>query len=88
MGVLVIIEGGFGVGKMILLCVDIDVLELLDVIGIVYVFKNLGFNYVCGYDGYVAVLLGAVKVFKKYQDIFLGMIKLVFQLVEEIGVGV
>lgn len=66
MGVLVIIEGGFGVGKMILLCVDIDVLELLDVIGIVYVFKNLGFNYVCGYDGYVVVLLGVVKVFKKY----------------------
>lgn len=66
MGVLVIIEGGFGVGKMILLCVDIDVLELLDVIGVVYVFKNLGFNYVCGYDGYVVVLLGVVKVFKKY----------------------
>lgn len=66
MGVLVIIEGSFGVGKMILLCVDIDVLELLDVIGVVYVFKNLGFNYVCGYDGYVVVLLGVVKVFKKY----------------------
>lgn len=51
-------------------------------------FKVDGKMYVCGYDVYIIILMGVVKLLNEYKNEFLGIVKLLFELVEEIIGGV
>lgn len=59
-GVVGVIKGWIDSGKVVGLCVDMDVLLIYEVMGFEYVFKNEGVMYVCGYDGYMVMFLGVV----------------------------
>lgn len=69
------------------LCVDIDVLLIYEDLGLVYVSQIQGLMYVCGYDGYIVILLFVVYYLVYYGNID-GILQLVFQFVEEMGLGV
>lgn len=68
---------------MIVLCVDIDVLLILEKNEVLYCFINFGVMYVCGYDVYLVSLLGVVKILWMQCVYFVGIIKLIFQFGEE-----
>lgn len=89
-GVVVIIEGG-RLGLKIVLCVDMDVLLVIEQIGLLFVFRVIdqyrgqivGVMYVCGYDVYIVILFGVVEVLVLMKKDLLGQVMLIFQLVEE-----
>lgn len=61
-GVVGVIKGWLDMcGVVIGLWVDMDVLLILEEIGLDYVLKIEGVMYVCGYDGYMLMFLGVVK---------------------------
>lgn len=55
---------GVKLGKMVMLCLDIDVLFILEELGVFFSFEWEGVMYVCGYDFYFLVVLGVVILFK------------------------
>lgn len=59
------------------LWVDMDVLLIFEVIGVDYVLIKEGVMYVCGYDGYIIMLLGVVKYLLEMCN-FLGCVVLIF----------
>lgn len=70
------------------LCVDMDVLLIEEIIGLFWVSMVSGKMYVCGYDGYIIILLVVVKYIVLLVCQFNGMVYLIFQLVEEVIGGV
>lgn len=82
-GVVGFIYGCNGSSKVVALCVDIDVLFIMEVNEVFYKFKNEGVMYVCGYDVYIFFLLGVVCIFNMFREEFDGIIKFIFQFVEE-----
>lgn len=67
-GVVGLIEGKKGKGRVVVLCVDIDVLLIVEVNDVFYKLKNEGVMYVCGYDVYFFFLLGMVKILNELKD--------------------
>ncbi len=85
-GVIATIKGSL-LGKTIGLRADIDALEIQELNDIEYKSNNRGLMHACGHDGHIAMLLGAAKILKNFQNNIRGEIKLVFQPAEELGEG-
>lgn len=69
-------------GKTILLRADMDALAIAEKTNLPFASQN-GCMHACGHDMHTAMLLGAAKLLKNYQDEIQGTIKLVFQPNEE-----
>lgn len=69
-------------GKTILLRADMDALAIAEKTNLPFASQN-GCMHACGHDMHAAMLLGAAKLLKNYQDEIQGTIKLVFQPNEE-----
>ena len=82
-GLVAIIRGGLGDGPVTGLRADIDALPLTEESGVPYSSQNPGAAHSCGHDGHVAVLLGVAKLLHQWRDRFSGVVKLIFQPVEE-----
>lgn len=73
-------------GKTFLIRADMDALPLEEESGVEFASKN-GAMHACGHDMHTAMLLGAAKILKQYEDEINGNIKLMFQPAEEIFEG-
>ncbi len=83
---IVAIAGGSNSGKTILLRADMDALPLPEKTE--EPFKSVTGNmHACGHDMHTAMLLGAAKILKEYEDKLQGTVKLMFQPGEEILQG-
>lgn len=65
-------------GKIIGFCVDMDVFLIEEEIGFEFLLIYKGCMYVCGYDGYIVMLLGVVKILNENRDKFKGNVKFLF----------
>lgn len=74
---------GNGNGKVILLRADMDALPILEDTGLEFSSQNIGKMHACGHDIHTTMLLGAAKIFKKYENEINGTVKLMFQPAEE-----
>lgn len=70
-------------GRTVLLRADIDALPVEEQTGLPYASVTKGIMHACGHDCHIAMLLGAAKVLKDYQDELPGNVKLLFQAAEE-----
>lgn len=78
--------GGEKPGKVILLRADMDALPMKEETELP--FKSINDNmHACGHDMHTAMLLGAAKVLKEYEDEIEGTVKFMFQPGEETGDG-
>lgn len=73
--------------KSILLRADIDALPIQETTGFEFSSKIDGVMHACGHDMHTAMLLGAGKILKKYEDRINGKILLLFQPAEELLPG-
>lgn len=73
-------------GKTFLLRADMDALPINEESGESFTCKS-GNMHACGHDMHTAMLLGAAKLLKKYEDKLLGTVKLMFQPAEELLEG-
>lgn len=79
--------GGKNPGKTFLLRADMDALPLQEEADVYYRSETPGKMHGCGHDMHTAMLLGAAKLLKKFEDDINGTIKLMFQPAEEIFQG-
>lgn len=84
---LVALAGGKQPGKTILLRADMDALPLQEEADVDYRSENIGKMHGCGHDMHTAMLLGAAKILKEYENEIRGTVKLMFQPAEEIFQG-
>jgi hippurate hydrolase len=78
--------GGKNSGKTFLLRADMDALPMKEEADVEFSAKN-GKMHACGHDMHTAMLLGAARILKKYEDKINGTVKLMFQSAEEIFEG-
>jgi hippurate hydrolase len=83
---LVAIAGGKKEGKVFLLRADMDALPIHEESGVTFSSDN-GNMHACGHDMHTAMLLGAARLLKEYEDEIEGTVKLMFQPAEEIFEG-
>ena len=84
---IIAVAGGKKTGKTILLRADMDALPMNEEADVEYRSENEGKMHGCGHDMHTAMLLGAAKLLKKYEDGICGTVKLEFQPAEEIFQG-
>ena len=84
-GVVGIIEGR-APGPVLLIRFDMDALPITEETGVEYASQNPGVMHACGHDGHTAIGLTVAKILHKYQEHWVGTVKLVFQPAEE-GLG-
>lgn len=86
-GVMAIIEGKTP-GKTVAIRADYDALNIHEEnTDKEYCSTIPGKMHACGHDAHAAMLLGAAKIIKKFEDNLVGKIKLIFQPAEEGGGG-
>lgn len=73
---------GTETGRCLLLRADMDALRVTEQTGLDFASAN-GCMHACGHDMHAAMLLGAAKLLREYQDELNGTVKLVFQPDEE-----
>lgn len=83
---LVAIAGGKKKGKVFLIRADMDALPIKEETGLEFASNN-ACMHACGHDMHTAMMLGAAKILKKYEDEINGTVKLMFQSAEEIFEG-
>lgn len=83
---LVAIAGEKKKGKVFLIRGDMDALPIKEETGLDFA-SNSGYMHACGHDMHTAMMLGAAKILKKYEDEINGTVKLMFQPAEEIFEG-
>lgn len=83
---LVACAGGKKEGKVFLLRADMDALPIPEESGLDFASEN-GRMHACGHDMHTAMLLGAARLLKQYEDQIEGTVKLMFQPAEEIFEG-
>lgn len=70
-------------GPVIAVRADMDALSLTENTELPFASKNPGVCHACGHDIHTAVLLGAAKLLKSYEDDLCGTVKFLFQPAEE-----
>ena len=83
---LIAIAGGKKEGKVFLIRGDMDALPIKEETDLDFASNN-GCMHACGHDMHTAMMLGAAKILKKYEDAINGTVKLMFQPAEEIFEG-
>lgn len=83
---IIAIAGGKKQGKTFLIRGDMDALPIKEEAEVEFASQN-GCMHACGHDMHTAMMLGAAKLLKKYEDEINGTIKLMFQPAEEIFEG-
>ncbi|HQY29682.1 MAG TPA: amidohydrolase [Thermomicrobiales bacterium] len=86
-GVIGLIHGGLGAGKVVGIRADMDALPILEENEVDYISTNPGTMHACGHDGHVAMLLGTARALIDLKATFAGTVKLFFQPAEEGGAG-
>ncbi len=82
-GIVGLIEGRAGEGKVIALRADMDALPIQELNPSDYASKNPGVMHACGHDVHMASLLGAAFIIKSLEKELFGKVKLIFQPSEE-----
>ncbi|KFB08935.1 M20 aminoacylase family protein [Nitratireductor basaltis] len=85
-GVVGIINGSKGAGRVIGLRADMDALPMREESGKPYSSLTEGRMHACGHDGHMSMLLGAAKYLSETRN-FAGRVALIFQPAEEGGAG-
>jgi hippurate hydrolase len=85
-GVVGVIRGRKGAGKVIGMRADMDALPLTEETGLPYQSTVPGKMHACGHDGHTAMLLGAAKDLSETRN-FAGTAVVIFQPAEEGGAG-
>lgn len=83
---LIAIAGGKKEGKVFIIRGDMDALPIKEETNLDFASNN-GCMHACGHDMHTAMMLGAAKILKKYEDEINGTVKLMFQPTEEIFEG-
>lgn len=83
---LIAIAGGKKEGKVFLIRGDMDALPIKEETDLDFASNN-GCMHACGHDMHTAMMLGAAKILKKYENEINGTVKLMFQPAEEIFEG-
>ena len=86
-GVMGLLHGKKGPGKVVLLRADIDALPIQEETGLPFASQNDGVMHACGHDAHAAWLLGSAKILTALQEEICGTVKFVFQPAEEGGGG-
>ncbi|MBX2871113.1 MAG: amidohydrolase [Saprospiraceae bacterium] len=86
-GVVGLIEGKKGKGRVVALRADIDALPITEANDVPYKSKNDGVMHACGHDVHSSSLLGTAKILNELKDQITGTIKLIFQPAEEMLPG-
>ena len=86
-GVLAIIKGGQGPGRVIAARADMDALPILEKSDLIFKSMNEGVMHACGHDVHTSSLLGVAEVLSMLRNQFKGTVKLIFQPAEEILPG-
>jgi len=84
---LIAMAGGKRPGKVFLIRADMDALLIQEESDVEFPSENPGKMHACGHDMHTAMLLGAAKLLKAYEDEMNGTVKLMFQSAEEIFEG-
>lgn len=84
---LVAMAGGKKTGKVFLIRADMDALPIQEESDVEFPSENPGKMHACGHDMHTAMLLGAAKLLKAYEEEINGTVKLMFQSAEEIFEG-
>lgn len=82
-GVVGIIQGEKGKGKVMALRADMDALPILEANEVPYRSKKEGIMHACGHDVHTSSLLGVAKILNELKNDFAGTVKLIFQPGEE-----
>ena len=80
---LIALAGNEKSGKTFLLRADMDALPIYEQAAVDFPSKNEGQMHACGHDLHTAMLLGAAKLLKDYEQELKGTVKLMFQPSEE-----
>lgn len=72
--------------EVILLRADMDALPMCEETNLSFASKN-GATHSCGHDAHTAMLLGAAKILKRYENELKGTVKFMFQPAEELLQG-
>ena len=85
-GIVGVIHGRHGAGKVIGLRADMDALPITETTGLPYASRIPGRMHACGHDGHTAMLLGAARHLCDTRN-FRGSVAVIFQPAEEGGGG-
>lgn len=86
-GVLGILKGGKGPGKVLVIRADTDALKMQDLKECEYRSNKDGLAHACGHDGHTASLLTTAKLLKANEHKLCGEVRFFFQQSEENGQG-
>ncbi|MBN1340987.1 MAG: amidohydrolase [Bacteroidales bacterium] len=82
-GIVGLIEGRSGKGKVVALRADMDALPVREQNEVEYKSAHDGIMHACGHDVHMAGLMGAARILNEMKDDFGGIVKLIFQPSEE-----
>ena len=82
-GVVGILHGGLGKGKVLGIRCDMDALPILEKSDVPFKSQNDGVMHACGHDVHTAVLMGIAQILAGMKNKFRGTVKFIFQPSEE-----